>query len=239
MLCPKIPREERDLEHELKSAYSLIWSPAGDRLFVQGQDDRGRYGYFDVSLADGRAKLIAEGSWAGVLTANGERLLHRTNQVEEGELRSYRFSDGSLETLRGDFGTARFGVSPEGKIATIHDKAEIRVHPAEGGGPTVLWRTDEERPLGRWVVWTTDGKTIVVLRRDPEAGAELWRLWAVPADGSPPYATDLVLELANAGAWPIRFHPDGKTILYAEGGYFWQVWAMRNLPATTASQPAE
>jgi hypothetical protein len=67
----------------------------------------------------------------------------------------------------------------------------------------------------------------------------MWRLWAVPADGSPPRPTELVHEIANAGAWPIRFHPDGKTILYTEGSYFWQVWALRNLPATSGALRSE
>lgn len=228
--------EERELTHELQYPYSLLWGPGGDGLLVQARDDRGRYGYFEVDLSDGSANLIAEGAWAGVLTPDGERLLHHTNQVEEGELRSYRFSDGSLETLRGDFGTARFTVSPDGRLATVHDGAEIRIHSTEGGPSHVLWRTDEAHPLGRWVVWTADGTTLVVLRRDPEAGEEMWRLWAVPADGSPPHPTELVHDLANAGARPIRFHPDGKTMLYNEGGYFWQIWAMRNLPAAGAAQ---
>ncbi len=57
----------------------------------------------------------------------------------------------------------------------------------------------------------------------------MWRLWVVSVDGSDPVATELVHEPANAGFVPLDIHPDGTRIVYAEGVYFNQFWAVHNL----------
>ncbi len=86
--------------------------------------------------------------------------------------------------------------------------------------------TDEQHQFKSWTVWAPAGEALLVLRQDPEAGDGKWRLWVAPIDGSLPYPTELVRE----GAGSLGIHPDGGQILYVEGGYFWQVWAMRDLP---------
>jgi len=64
----------------------------------------------------------------------------------------------------------------------------------------------------------------------------MWRLWVAPVDGAPPYPTELVHEPSGGGSRPIEIHPDGKRILYEEGGYFFQMWAMRDLPFGLSEQ---
>lgn len=93
----------------------------------------------------------------------------------------------------------------------------------------MLWTTDHSEYFGRWTTWTPDGTALLVLKQAPQAGEDMWRLWVVPIDGSDPVATDLVSEPANAGAVPLAIHPDGRRIVYAEGPYFNQFWALRNL----------
>ena len=115
------------------------------------------------------------------------------------------------------------------RIATVR-LTEIRLHAAVGGDGEVLSTTDADHPFGRWTTWTPDGTALVVLKLDPEAGQDMWRLWVVPVDGSDPVATELVLEPAHAGSVPFSVHPDGKRIVFAAGRYFWQFWAVRNLP---------
>ena len=79
-----------------------------------------------------------------------------------------------------------------------------------------------------------------MLRQDAkDDGKDLWRLWIVPVDGSSPIATELRHELADSGAWPLDIHPDGKRIVYAASGYFWQFWALGNLPLGDPEQAAE
>ena len=159
-----------------------------------------------------------------------------------------------MERVPGDFGTGRFSLLPDGRIATIRDRTEILLHPAAGGEAKVLWRTDEDQQFGRWVVRTPDGKALVVLRLDPDleipedplkrrnslgkapAWFGNWRLWVAPVDGAPPYPTEFVRESSGPGPTPIEIHPDGKRILYVEGGYFFQMWAMRDLPFGLSEQ---
>ena len=70
-------------------------------------------------------------------------------------------------------------------------------------------------------------------------GKELWTLWIVPTDGSPPIETELQHELANAGAPRLNIHPDGKRVVYVAGGSFRQFWALRDLTFDEPGQAAE
>ena len=232
--------EEREVPHDIQYAYRLIWPTGDDSLIVQGQDDSGRYGLFDVSLANGHSELIVEGGSTSTLSPDGARLLYRKSQPEDGSLEdrsihAYRLADGSLEQVPGDFGERQFSVLPGGRIATI-GRTEIRLHPVGGGDARALWSTDEQHRFGRRTAWSTDAEALLVLRQDPEAGDEMWRLWAVPVDGSLPYPTELV---CKGAASPLNIHPDGKRILYREGSSFVQVWAMRDLPFEARGQATE
>ena len=111
-----------------------------------------------------------------------------------------------------------------------NSQTEIRLHSAVDGDGGVLLTTDttDER-FGRWTTWTPDGTALLVLKKEPQAGEYMWRLWVVPVDGADPVATDLVYEPANAGSVPIDIHPDGTRIVYGEGGSFHQFWALHNL----------
>ena len=166
---------------------------------------------------------------------DGARLLHRNHEAESGSIYSYRLSDRSVERVPGNFGKGVFSILPDGRIATVRDRTEILLHPAAGGEAKVLWRTDEDQRFGHRVARTPDGKALVVMRRDPDAGADMWRLWVAPVDGAPPYPTEFVRESSGR----LDIHPDGKRILYVEGGYFFQLWAMRDLPFEAREQATE
>ena len=228
--------EEREEPHDLQHAYSLTWLRGHDSFIVQGHDYLDRYGLF--RLANGHAELIASLGGPSMVSPDGTSLLFSKFQPEDGSpahrsIYSYQLTDGSLEELPGDIGVRQFGVLPDGRIAAIHERTEIRLHPAEGGDGQVLWSTDEQHQFSRWTVWAPAGEALLVLRQDPEAGDGKWRLWVAPIDGSLPYPTELVRE--DSGSLDI--HPDGGQVLYLEGGYFYQIWAMRDLPFD-AREPA-
>ncbi len=219
--------EERIVPHDLKYVLGMFWPTGGHSLIVGGRDDRDRYGQF--SLTNGHADLILQGGNRD-LSPDGARLLYRSRQPEDRSIFSYRLADGSVERVPGDFGTGQFSALADGRIATIRNRTEILLHPAAGGEGKILWRTDEDHQFGRQVARTPDGKALVVLRRDSDTGADtsagMWRFWVVPVDGEPPYPTELLHERYGR----VNIHPDGKHILYAHGGSFFQMWAMRNLP---------
>ncbi len=192
----------------------------------------GVFGLFSVGLANGQTELVAKGADRNVLSHDGARVLYRNNEAESGSIYSYRLSDRSVERVPGNFGTGRFSALADGRIATVRDRTEILLHPAAGGEAKVLWRTDEDQQFGRGVAPTTDGKALIVLRLNPDAGAGMWRLWVVPVDGAPSYPTELVHESFGT----LDIHPDGKRILYGEGQPFSQMWAMRDLPFGLSEQ---
>jgi len=236
--------EEEEIAHDLRGTWRLTWWPDGRRLVVQGQDERGRYGLFDLDLSTGRTELFAETSWGATFTPDGKHILFRSVDAEDESILSYSVADGSVETLPGSFPvTGRF--SSSGKwIATIAGQTgtmpeemygnQIRLQPVTGGDGRVLWSVGDGARLGRWTTWLPDGTALLVLKEEPEAGRDMWRLWIVPVDGSDPVATELVHEPANFGSIPFSVHPDGKRIVYGEGGYEYQLWALRNLPLDQA-----
>jgi len=235
--------EEREVPHDLRRVHYLIWPSGGDSLIVTGKDDRGRFGLFEVRLTDGHTELVTEGGHSAVLSPDGARRLHRIHP--DRTIYSYGLADGSVETIPGVLNVVNsFSVLPDGRIAAIHNhkrtnsRTEIRLHPAEGGDGQVLWSTDEQHQFSHWTVWAPAGEALLVLRLEPEAGDGMWRLWAAPVDGSPPYPTELVYYPTGTSSLP-SIHPDGRRILWQEGGYFWQVWAMRDLPFEAREQATE
>ena len=241
--------EERDLPHELRSVFRLRWRPGSDRLIVSGRDDRGRYGQrLDVDVATGQSRPLTDMTDMGrpTFTPDGTQILHRNHLKNRESIYSYSVADGSVQALPGIFPGGRVSLSPDGEwIATIGGQrskgdnhgTEIRLHPAVGGDGDVLLTTNEGERFGRWTTWTPDGTALLVLKEEPQAGEDMWRLWLVPVDGSDPVATELVHEPANAGAYPLDIHPDGKRIVYAAGGYFRQFWALRNLALDQPHSP--
>jgi Tol biopolymer transport system component len=226
----------RTVPHNFSRIGRPKWVAGQDKLFVSARDAQERSGIFYVDPDDGTATPLARPEVPTFLTPtrDGKRLLYRTSAADETKLYVFDLALGKESVLPGDFGGqnggGRFDESPDGKqIATIHNRNEIRIHPMDGGEGRTLWRVDGDNELGRWLVWTPDGRALLILRRDQNAGEGMWRLWIVPTDGSDPYPTELVHDPANYGAIPLAVHPDGKQIAYAEGGYFFQIWALRNL----------
>ncbi len=244
--------KERELPHQLSRVGGINWQPDGKRLRVGGRDQNGQRGFFGVDTATGETQFIAASANRGAnmgspqWTPDGMRILYRDYQTVGGEgLYSYSLADGSIEAIPGDFGDGfSFSLSPDGRqIATIQGGTEIRLHPVEGAAGRVLGSTDEQHQFGRWTVWTPDGKALLVLKgvrqTGCQTGKELWTLWIVPTDGSPPIKTELRHELANAGALRLNINPDGKRVVYVAGGYFQQFWALRDLTFDQPGQAAE
>ena len=244
--------KEREIPHQLSQLGGISWQPDGKRLRVGGRDQNGERGFFDVDAATGETQFVVASTNRGAnmgspqWTPDGLRILYRDYQTKGREgLYSYTVADGSTEAIPGNFGDVfNFSLSPDGRqIATIQGNTEILLHPVGGGDGQVLVTTDEQHRFGRWTVWTPDGKALLVLKGVRPTGRqtekELWTLWIVPVDGSPPIETELSHELANAGFRPLHIHPDGKRIVYVAGGDFLQFWALRDLTFDEPGQSTE
>ena len=241
--------QERSLPHAMGRSQTLSKRSDNDRLVVQGYDNRGRYGQFAVSVATGQTRPLSNlpAMIQAVFTPDGRQILYRhdlsrssNRMVDVSRIYSYRVADGSVQVLPGVF-PGRWSLSPDGQwIATTRTRSdypavgsdtEVRLHPVAGGNSDVLWTTDESEPFGgRATTWTPDG-ALLVHKKEPQAGDDMWRLWVVPVDGSAPVATELVYRTAPAGPGRVDIHPDGTHIVYVEGGSapLQQLWAVRNL----------
>ena len=237
--------EERDLPHGLGYRYLLrflSWRPDGDRLLVMGGKDQSSVGLVEVDVATGQTRFLPDTTdmWGPTFTPDGTQILHRRRSAQVPDhmesLYSYRVADGSTHTLPGVFEgeNSFFSLSPDGQWIATRDSVgtEIRLHPIAGGEFDVLLTTDESHSFGRWPQWTPDGTALLVVKREDiraeRDGHGVWRLWVVPVDGADPVATELVCEDCGTGG-SFHMHPDGKRIVYATGGSFWQFWAVHNL----------
>ena len=232
---------------ELSGPAPPVWRLDEARLMVHGLEDRGRRGPLDIDVASGQIRPLTDlpaRMWAPVFTPDGTHILHRNGTEDWEALYSYSVADGSVSAVPGDFGGGVFfSLSPNGRrialldadndyARSINQLTEIRLQPVSGGDGDVLWTTDDDEPFGQQTAWTPDGTALLVLKRDLKAGDDMSRLWVVPVDGSEPVATELVLE----GSPGLGIHPDGRRIVYREGGTSVQFWALHNL--ALRDQPA-
>ncbi len=251
---------ERDLPHEFQQVYDFRWRPDGDRLTVRGRDvGPGPYSPLDVNVATGEARRLTDMTGRSLaqptFTPDGTQILHRNRDTnpERDLIYSYRVADGFVHALPGVFPGERFSLSPDGQWiaqtvrgfevaeltpASLNATTEIRLHPTMGADVDVLWTTDDREPFGRWTTWTPDGTALLVLKKEPQAGDYMWRLWVVPVDGTDPVATELVYEPSDGGSTPVQVHPDGMRIVYSEGGEFTQFWAVHNLALDESAAPS-
>jgi len=220
-------REEREFPLEYPGIGGLSWQPDSRVLAVIRT---GGISFLDT--VTGETETLAEFSVGRTAqwTADRKRIYYHARW--EGELLSFDLGDSDPRVVSGFMGGFRFGLSPDEKwFAYTDEDRELRLRHGPDGENRVLWTAEEGGRIGRWVVFTQDGQNLLVLKRAAdEPGQQMWTLWVVPVDGSSPIETELSYEPANAGAWPLAIHPDGQRIVYNDGNYFQQFWALRNIP---------
>ena len=229
--------EEKVMENSPELGFGRLASaPDGERLWSVANSKGTELIVDEVDVGGGRVRRLGRTSdqFDRVLrsvAAPGANLIYCLTR--DLGLYAFNLADQVPRKLLPEFGLngdAAFSISPDGRLATAIDEQSIRVHPLNGGQSRILAATNERENFGRWTVWAPDGSALLVLKRDPSAGAEMWRLMIVRADGSGMIPSELVYEPANAGARPLTIHPDGRRIVYDSGGYFNQFWALHNLP---------
>jgi hypothetical protein len=101
----------------------------------------------------------------------------------------------------------------------------LSVMPFPSGPRRELFKAQDPESFQN-VIWTPDGRDIVVRKNRVEAtGAQSTEFWRIGVAAG----AALKLELNATGVLPVSFHPDGRTIAFESGERKFEVWVMENL----------
>lgn len=245
--------EERELAPKLNDFARLRWSPDGRFLLVSGRDGKGRQGLFLIEVSSGEVKPAVQSQpgtyiYYAVWSSAGKSvfywLIDSTTKAERlirHELETHR----EKELFRRVLGSSsrNLALSPDGQQLAFFDDDRVtgtnslKVVSTSGGQPreVVRWPKPEVTSPGSGLTWTLDGRYLLFTRpkQDPKQGEQINELWRVSAEGGEPERLGLAMEQLSF----LRFHPDGRQILFRSGTFSSEIWVLENfLPALKAAK---
>jgi Tol biopolymer transport system component len=249
--------EERELSPKItpQRHYGVLrWSPDGRSLLALGRDEKGRQGLYQVDAQTGSVTPLVQ-------IEPGEYLLHAVWALDRRAIFYIRsdFSTKSSLILVHDLETGRekelyravvpasigrgLAVSPDGRqLAFITgDQATrstaLKVMPAAGGETRELLRAQEPEAIA-WnagLAWTPDGREVLFGReRSTSLEDQTVELWRISAEGGEPQKLELAMEQLRG----LRFHPDGRRIVFTAGQFKAEVWVLENFLPKPKGQAA-
>lgn len=211
------------------------WSPDGRQLVVlaRGAGQLGLYGLDPDTGADRLLVPLDPAAYRGapVWSADGKALFYTHPDREGLALRRHDLETGEGKVLYRS-NAHNLAPSPDGRWLTFTmatgaaDKVEnvLMLLPLDGGDPRELMRvTQPDMFRLDGVVWTGDGRHLLVVHGDAGGPGSLWRL---PIDGGTPQPLGVTMEGLNVG---LRLHPDGRRIAFTSGERKSELWVLENL----------
>ena len=208
-------------------------------MLVTGRDKKGRQGIYQIDAQTSNVTPIVQ-SDLGVSgpewSPDGRGIFYRRSEssTKKTSIVVRDLGTGGEKELYGAFGSSFLGynlpLSPDGgQLAfTINDQATrssiLKVMPAVGGEARELLRLQQPESIGL-PVWTPDGREILFARSRSSSLDEWTReLWRISAEGGEPQKLELAMERLR----DLRFHPDGKRVVFTAGKGEAEVWVMEN-----------
>jgi Tol biopolymer transport system component len=249
--------EERELSPKItpQRHYGVLrWSPDGRSLLALGRDEKGRQGLYQVDAQTGSVTPLVQ-------IEPGEYLLHAVWALDRRAIFYIRsdFSTKSSLILVHDLETGRekelyravvpasigrgLAFSPDGRqLAFVTgDQATrstaLKVMPTAGGETRELLRAQEPEAIA-WnagLAWTPDGREVLFGReRSTSLEDQTVELWRISAEGGEPQKLELAMEQLRG----LRFHPDGRRIVFTAGQFKAEVWVLENFLPKPKGQAA-
>ncbi len=230
--------EERQLSPSL-ARYALRpfdtprWLPDGKSIVLMGMDFQGSRGYYQVDAQTGDVTNLlpdfsgSQPTWS----VDGSRMFFfrisdsgYVGSIVMRDLQSGRETELYRERIQGPVFLA---LSPDGQRLAFTSAAALRVMPATGGEPRVLWEMPPQTlsPFATGLVWTRDGKRLLLGKQKSESSGVV-ELWQVPLDGSEPQT----LGVEMSGIRHLQISPDGQQISFTGKveGRGSEIWVMEN-----------
>jgi Tol biopolymer transport system component len=232
--------EEREIPLPIQSFWTMHWSAGSDAVFAT-MTDKANQGLFKIDIQTGKQALLARGGADSLIKnfavspdARSVYYAHfqwakKLVPIIRYDLKTGQENEVYRKAAPPDIGSLAF--SPDGKylsFSTADDLVKldhvIRIMPASGGETRDLLGGKLESFSNH--VWTSDGKTILFVKRTGGAKEEKRELWQIPSEGGEPRKIDIKMELND-----IRLHPDGRRIAFTAGKTTTEIWVMENFMA--------
>lgn len=233
--------EERELSPKLHNLSGTRWFPDGLSIAVSGYDLDDHQGLYRIDVQTGEVSPIVRGQdgtylYSGMFSANGKTIFYCRGDNVSGvdTIQAHDLATGrETEIYRTNSAKVwNVNLSPDGRHLTFtltkrREWSVLCVMPSAGGQPRELLKLEKPEMIPfETVSWTPDGRNLIFakgkwLGSQPDFKSELWR---IPAAGGTPQK----LELAGNSFWGLRFHPDGKRVVYDTGTWSSEVWVMEN-----------
>jgi Tol biopolymer transport system component len=224
---------------DLRSIGRLIWSPDGHSMLIRGLPKEGYWSLYLFDLQTRALKPLVQSLAGSAISSlamvDGKDVyyLYYDFPKKTRKLLRFNFESGSVTEVYEEEATARgvsdFSIAPDGKsIAYIDQTTTLKVMPAGGGASREILKLQAPERLDS-LAWTNDGKGIVFCKALASGTVDqTTELWLQRLDGGPPRSLGISMDrIAN-----LRFHPDGKQLLFRAGQSRIEVWALENfLPA--------
>jgi beta-lactamase regulating signal transducer with metallopeptidase domain/Tol biopolymer transport system component len=252
--------QERELDPDLPSFFSLRWSPDGKFFLVSIFESMYNQKFpqfiyrIDASTGERVVLVQSESTTLGVaqLSLDGRTLyyVHQRPESSKASLMTKDMESGREEELFSLEGARwvqflTFALSPDGQqlaIASLNTnpstgtvEKHILTMPAKGGEPRDLLKTEAKRPQWRAIAWTPDGQSLLFVDSIPERGGAVF---LIPAGGG--QARELCRPqtmMYGVLLTTLDVHPDGRRIAFDCFEYRHEVWVMENfLPTIVASK---
>lgn len=224
---------EREVFPELLNV-SLVhkWHPDGGSVFVDGTNLDHVSGLFRVDLTTGKAQLVAAdlpNDRPGF--SKDARTIYYMQRQQDLVARSLQsgvervlYTTDVPHALR----NPNVDLSPDGRrlVFQLQNVPEgydsVAVMPAAGGKPRILLSFQNERILGRALIWSADSRYIFMSRGKNNRST----VWRISADGGP--AKEIGLSMPGLVRM-LRLHPDGRHLAFLNGELKDEIWAMENV----------
>jgi Tol biopolymer transport system component len=213
------------------------WAPDGS-ITAAGIDLKGRQGIYRIDAQSGDVTPIVIGD-ADVRLAqpawlpDGKSIVFRRNEPSGVRVVLRDVASGHERVLVEHPALAGLSVSPDGHhLAYIaQDRAArtsiVTIMALENGTSTEVARLSGTGVVSNATVWTPDGQFLLFGQRENDRPM----LYVVPKNGGAPKKLDI-----GVNALMLRFHPDGRRIVYNTGVNTFELWTLENfLPAAATS----
>ncbi|MBM3294591.1 MAG: tetratricopeptide repeat protein [Candidatus Aminicenantes bacterium] len=220
---------------DLRSIGRLIWSPDGRSMLLRGLP---KDGYWSLYLFDLQTRALkplvqsAAGSAISSLATVDARdvyYIFYDFPKKARKLLRYNFESQSAAEVYKEEAKARgvtdFAIAPDGKsIAYVDQTTSLKIMPVGGGEAREILKLQSPERIDS-ITWTNDGKGIVYSKvLSKNAVDQTCELWLQRLDGGAPRNLGISMDRIST----LRFHPDGKQLLFRAGQARMEVWALEN-----------
>jgi Tol biopolymer transport system component len=232
--------KERELYPDLGIFGFPVWSPDGKSIFLVHWDENDRIvlSGIDAHTGDVTLALKHENNFshfgAHQCSPSGETLYYGLRDVETGDWKivARDLESGTEAYLYTDKRFFSFSLSPDGQWLALtlagSNAFRLELLSTETGEASIIHTFKKGVYLrgNPVVVWTVDGKYLLLSVRDSNVDSDSYELWRIAADGGEPVKLGLTIDNTFEG---LSVHPNGRQISFSTRSKdVSEVWMMEN-----------